>query len=182
MAHKLLMEEDHFKSKILPDKAKKLAAKLYYSLRPLMAAHDQSTLGFCPTDLFLDTLLCSLELKSKLLLSGKTFKLVYFYPGDTFDPENMMQDGDTSEHLMQMKGGRKKGLSIKGGTGPSKEVKLCIFPALYMEPNGPRGFGLGLGTVANLDRWLVGYDNIHAGSSAGDLQELVLVVKAVVLV
>ena len=129
--------------------------------------------------MFYEGLTCSLELKADLLLSSKTYKLVFFKPGDSFQPEKMVRDGDIGHGLIPRKaGGRTKPVENYDANGMAN-IKLCLFPALYAGPAGKpeerRGFG------RRVDQCVVQHRNFIGQDDEVGAQELVLVAKAVVL-
>ena len=118
------MSQDYFEHHILQPTAKTLSDKLCNALGRLISPNDQTMAGAEPDGLFpapaeaahsshstttttttttdenpvakvfTEAFVRALRLKQGLLLSRSKYKLVFFRPGDVFDPDTMMREGD----------------------------------------------------------------------------------------
>lgn len=124
---------------------------------------------------FQESFIYALSLKARLILGDKHYHLVYFRPGNPFDPETMNRDGWTYDGYT-----KKAGLSTSQGPGNGLTVKLCLFPALYSYPIMEKtdhcipDFGF--------ERCTVSYDIFKPGEPLYESGRPRLVVKAVVLI
>jgi len=183
LAHESLVATPYFRSRVIPDKARALASRFFNGLLPLLSADCRFAAGdYGLSEVFEQAFARSLALKARLLLSGGKYKLVYCFPGDVFDPQTMMRDGDTKDQFIP-RGELGKGGPLAGQpeAGPGAAVRLCLFPALYLESDGRSAQAKGAG--ARAERCVIDYHNVVAAELKEDASVgSVLVVKAVVLV
>lgn len=131
-------------------------------------------------EIFVPAFELALKLKSKLLLSKTRYKLVFYKPGDLFDPESMTRDGDgVTEEVMSKYSRGIPGLLKRGTAENQSEIRLCIFPALYsgLEDGGENNLDA---ETDSIDRCIVNSSQLMEDGSSVGLQEFDLVVKAVV--
>ncbi len=120
----------------------------------------------------------ALKFKRSSVLSGKKYKLVFFAPGDRFNPDTMTRKGDgwsafVPERVRRMK--KPKGWPKDLVIATESTIKLCIFPGLYSKPDRElRQDGVGVA----VNSCLIDCDNFVRDESDG----FTLVAKAVVLV
>jgi len=126
--------------------------------------------------IFTEPILRALKLKANLALSPQTsYKLVFPHPGEIFDPDTMIRNGESQT--------RKKTRQTRPEEGSGeKRVKLCLFPALYegkkdavLPPEKEYGVGV------NVRNCLVNCDNFVKASEGMGTEGFGVVVKAVVL-
>ncbi|KAK4120041.1 hypothetical protein N657DRAFT_636917 [Parathielavia appendiculata] len=143
LAYKSVTSEKYFLFHILQTTAKNLAIKLSSALAHLISPNDDTIIGASEKDhdenpvasLFTETFIRALKLKQELALSGSKYRLVFFQPGELFNPDIMFRDGDGDSAFVPMgvlarkqatKGWPRR-LSVEKGA----RIKLCLFPALY---------------------------------------------------
>lgn len=199
LACKSVMSERYFQSHILPTTAGGLSERFCSALAHLISPNDQTMVGAEPEGLFpaeadashtenavatvfAEAFARALKLKQGLVLSRNKYKLVFFRPGDVFDPDTMMRDGDGYSAFTPARalGKKWKGWPRQRQAGDSSSIKLCLFPALYSSPEeGLTGdYGIGV-SVKNC---LVDCGNfVTDGADSGE-DVFSLVVKGVVLV
>ncbi|KEZ39239.1 hypothetical protein SAPIO_CDS9910 [Scedosporium apiospermum] len=132
-------------------------------------------------EIFVPAFELALKLKSKLLLSKTRYKLVFYKPGDLFDPESMTRDGDgVTEEVMSKYSRGSLGLLKRGTAENQSEIRLCIFPALYsgLEHGGENNLDA---ETDSIDRCIVNSSQLMEDGSSVGLQEFDLVVKAVAM-
>jgi hypothetical protein len=197
------MAEAYYQSHILEHTAKTLSGKFSRALAHLLSPNDQTMAGAAPDRLFpaesspshteeenpsavarvfTEAFVRALKLKQELLLSRSQYKLVFFGPGEMFDPDRMMRDGEGYRAFAPGRDWpRQRTQAKEDGGGLERRVKLCLFPALYArgEKELPGEYGVGV-SVRNC---LVDCDNFITGD-ANDVVDgmFSLVVKGVVLV
>ncbi|KAB5583301.1 hypothetical protein GE09DRAFT_296074 [Coniochaeta sp. 2T2.1] len=161
LACESLMSESYFLSHVVLEKAKSLAGQLADALAcfippkdrtPLSLEYDppgHETTGRNPAaDDFIPGLVRALELKAKLILSRKRYKVVFFVSGDKFDPEAMVRDTDTRSNSIPRRKRNRMGLFKRHETDNEPPVRLCLFPALYSKEEEEHDTG-----EATLMRW-----------------------------
>jgi len=127
--------------------------------------------------IFTEPILRALKLKANLVLSPQTrYKLVFPHPGEIFDTDTMIRNGES-----QTRGSAasKTRPTRPEGSG-EKRVKLCLFPGLYEGKDvvlPEREYGVGV----NVKNCLVSCDNFVKASEEMETEGFVVVVKAVVL-
>ncbi|KAH6842479.1 hypothetical protein B0I37DRAFT_382019 [Chaetomium sp. MPI-CAGE-AT-0009] len=204
LAYKSVISEQYFVSHILQSSAKSLANKLYNALAHFISPNDDTMIGAEPEDgsvalaeeahlshienpvasLFTEALVRALALKQELALSRTKYRLVFFQPGDLFNAENMIADGDGDSAFIPIralgKDARKawpRSRHMENGT----RIKLCLFPALYSKRREEvtAEFGIGVDVrncVVDCDNFITD-DQTDVGDGSFSL-----VVKGVVLV
>ena len=123
----------------------------------------------------------ALQLKQNLALSRSKYKLVFFVPGDRFDPDTMTRDGDgESAFVPERVKRRHHGWPRLPAVAADSTVKLCLFPALYSKPERELTYDSGSGVA--LKDCLVKSGNFVRGNADMGLDGFDLLVRAVVLV
>jgi hypothetical protein len=131
--------------------------------------------------LFSEAFVRALTLKQQLVLSRNKYKLVFFRPGDRFDRDAMIGDGDGYSAFVPERVKRKmNGWPRQRRVANDSRIKLCLFPALYARAEGEltQDYGVGV-TVKNC---LVECDNFVRDRTDVRVEGFTLVVKGVVLV
>lgn len=196
------MSEAHFTSHILQDAATTLSEIFCTALTPLVSPNNQTIVGAEPyspsspeeedqllkrqpespvSELFAEAFVRALTLKQQLVLSRNKYKLVFFSPGDRFDPDTMIGDGDGYSAFVPERVKRKmNGWPRQHPVADDSRIKLCLFPALYSRAEGEltQEYGVGV-TVKNC---LVECDNFVRDRTDVQVEGFTLVVKGVVLV
>ena len=177
LAHQSLITGAHFQNHTLTEAAGATAADLCDSIGHLISQED-STLGEGSSqailvDLFTQAILRALDLKAKLLLSRRKYRLVFFKPGESFRADTMIWSGDAQEQFTLIR--KSKGLGSKGNMASGVSIRLCSFPALYsvLEEGGDPLSGVE-GSTADYRNFVTPGTSVSHGDS--------LVVRAVVLV
>lgn len=197
LAYKSVISEGYFVSRILQTSAKSLANKLSNALAHLISPNDDTMIGAELEDgslssvenpvanLFTEAFVRALTLKQELVLLKTKYRLVFFQPGDLFNADTMIRDGDGDSAFVPTRALGKE--ARKDWPRPrhmekNSRIKLCLFPALYSkrkeEPTTAE-FGIGV----DVRNCLVDCDNFITDSQTdvGD-GSFSLVVKGVVLV
>ncbi|KAK4240613.1 hypothetical protein C8A03DRAFT_31320 [Achaetomium macrosporum] len=212
LACKSVMSEAYYQTHILQASAKTLSTKFSSALAHLLSPNDQTTAGAEPDGLFPshcssgssssshhteenpvakvfnEAFARALTLKQDLVvLSRSTYKLVFFRPGDVFDPHTMMRDGEGYRAFAPARArAREKKVAEdlrdqRRAEGEGSRVKICLFPALYSRPERElTGDDYGVG--ACVTNCLVDCDNFVADEPDTGEGMFSLVVKGVVLV
>ncbi|GAB1316044.1 hypothetical protein MFIFM68171_06254 [Madurella fahalii] len=199
LACKSVMSGGYFKSHILQTTAKILSDQFCNALAHLILPNDQTMVGAEPDGLFpadghpshaenpvakvfTEAFVRALKLKQGLVLSRSKSKLVFFGPGDVFDPDTMIRDGDGYSAFVPPRalGKKFKGWPRQRQAEENSSIKLCLFPALYSRPEGEltKDYGIGV-SVRNC---LVDCDNFVTDDADVGKGGFSLVVKGVVLV
>ncbi|KAL2131320.1 hypothetical protein VTI74DRAFT_5259 [Chaetomium olivicolor] len=199
LACKSVMSEAYYKSHILQTTAKMLSSKFSRALAHLISPNDQTMVGaeldglFPAEDqsshtedpvakVFADAFVRALKLKQSLVLSRSKYKLVFFSPGDMFDSDTMIRDGEGYRAFAPARalGKNLRDWRRQRQVEENLRIKLCLFPALYSRPEGDltRDYGVGV-SVRNC---LVDCDNFVTDGTDIRKGALSLVVKGVVLV
>ena len=169
--------------------AKTLAGQLADALACFMPPKDRQTPpsleydapGYNPAaEDFIPGLVRALELKAKLILSRKSYKVVFFVSGDKFDPGAMVRDTDTRSNSIPRRKRNRMGLYKPQETDPKATVRLCLFPALYSKEaeDHDKGEGIGVG----ISDCLVNCANVSVSGADAMDGSYKVVVKAVVSV
>ncbi len=134
------------------------------------------------SDFFFETFIRAITLKQSLVLSRTKYQLVFFRPGDRFDPEIMLRDGEgyiafNTGPPRQKRDGWPRPRPVADGTC----IKLCLFPALYARgENGLETQDRGLGVTVR--DCLVECDNFVRDCPDIPGEGFALVFKGIVLV
>lgn len=146
------MSETYFTSHIFQDAATVTSAAFCEVLTPLVPPNDVSMSDTAPIaqflpehegkttrqpgvslpELFSEAIVRSLTLKQNLTLSRTKYQLVFFRPGQQFDPQSMIRDGEgySAFDPAQMRGKRNSWPGLKP-LADGARISLCVFPALY---------------------------------------------------
>ncbi|KAK3292017.1 uncharacterized protein B0H64DRAFT_408729 [Chaetomium fimeti] len=204
LAYKSVISEGYFVSHILQTSAKSLANKLYNALAHLISPNDDTMIGAEPeggsvfpaeeahssnierpvASLFTEAFTRALTLKRELALLKTKYKLVFFRPGDLFNTDTMIRDGDGDSAFVPK---RALGKEVrKDWPRPrymekNSRIKLCLFPALYSRRKEELTAEFGIGV--DVQNCLVDCDSFIADDQVdvGD-GSFSLVAKGVVLV
>lgn len=182
------MSESYFLSHFVLEDAKTLAGQLADALACFIPPKEQTPLSIeydtpghnAAADDFIPGLVRALELKAKLILSRKKYKVVFFVSGDRFDPEAMVRDTDTRSNLIPSRKRNRMGLSTRQETDNEAPVRLCLFPALYSKDEEDHDIGEGIGV--GISDCLVNYANFTVSDADAIDGTYKVVVKAVVSV
>ncbi len=134
------------------------------------------------SDFFSETFIRAMTLKQSLVLSRTKYQLVFFRPGDRFDAEIMLRDGEGYSAFNTGSPRQKRhGWPRPRPVADRTCIKLCLFPALYAR--GEHGletqdWGLGV-TVRDC---LVECDNFVRDCPDIPGEGFALVFKGIVLV
>ncbi|KAL2022213.1 hypothetical protein VTK56DRAFT_5823 [Thermocarpiscus australiensis] len=205
LAYKSVISEEYFVSHILQTSAKSLANQLYNALAHLISPNDDTMIGNTEPDdgslfpatepppsypehpvasLFTEAFVRALTLKQELVLSKAKYRLVFFQPGNLFNADIMIRDGDGDSAFVPMsalgKEARKNWPKPRHVEKESR-IKLCLFPALYSrrKEEVTAAFGIGVDVrncLVDCDNFITG-DQVDVGDGSFSL-----VVKGVVLV
>lgn len=139
-----------------------------------LASEDSASETSVPSiiDAFQSTFIKAFLLKSKLVLCHGKFRIVFIYPGASFDPILMKPDGWTYD------GFAPRGAGIPHETESAGPVKICLFPAVYALPSSPTD---DLTEPLSIDS-VLNYDNFIKDELVVNLDEAILVAKAIVLI
>lgn len=199
-----MISEGYFVSYVLPTTAKRLANELYIALSHLISPNNDTMIGIEPEDgslfpaeeahspdvenpvagLFTEAVTRALTLKRELVLLKTKYRLVFFRPGDLFNADVMIRDGDGDSAFVPK---RALGKDLRmdwprpRSVGKNSRIKLCLFPALYSRRKAELTAEFGVGV--DVRDCLVDYDNFIADDQI-DLGDgsFSLVAKGVVLV
>lgn len=126
---------------------------------------------------FTEHILRALKLKANLVLSLQTkYRLVFPHPGEIFDANTMIRNGESQ--MPKSTASKTRPIGPEGSG--EKRVKLCLFPGLYerkQEVLPESEYGLGV----NERNCLVDSDNFVKASEGVEMEGFGVVVKAVVL-
>ncbi|OCL14978.1 hypothetical protein AOQ84DRAFT_420473 [Glonium stellatum] len=181
-AHYSLINENHFQTEIIPERAEELAIRLSQTLTPFYPHASMSPLpdGFYTwgqteedhqqrrykvINLFEN----ALKLKADLILKAQEYELVTPVPGTVFDAMSMRVDWELDIDVKSYPGGRPR-------------IQLCLFPALFSYDNNSQAAGKE-GTSAmdtDLPRMTVQYRNFSQRSQ-DERRGAKLISKAVVI-
>ncbi|KAL2193642.1 hypothetical protein P885DRAFT_63838 [Corynascus similis CBS 632.67] len=205
LAYKSVISEEYFTSHILQDTAKSLSGKLYEALAHLISPKVDTLIGADLGDgnLFAEKELCSpntenpvanflteaivraLELKQELVLSRSKYKLVFFNPGDVFDPQTMIKDGGEESAFIPIRTLIKKARKDCLGQRHKDEntrIKLCLLPTLYSKPK--KNLTADFGVDVNVGNCLLDCANFITNGDQMGMEDgsFSLIVKGLVLV
>jgi hypothetical protein len=185
------MSESYFLSHVVLEHAKSFAGQLADALACFIPPKDQTPLSpeYDPSghdttrrntaaEYFIAGLVRALELKAKLVLSRKRYKLVFFASGDKFDPEAMVRDTDTRSNSIPKRKRNRMGLPKRQEPDNEAPVRLCLFPALYSKEEEEHGKGEEIGV--GISDCLVNCANITVSDADAIDRSYKVVVKAVV--
>lgn len=186
LAHNSLLSQHHIQNEVLPRISGDLALNLWDTLSPLLSDNDgdvpQSraaneeedefslTQDKSVVEVFPEIFSEALKLKGKLMVSGKQFQWRFFRPGMTFDDRTM--EKSSRDYDSYPARGKKP-------TTHSRQVKLCLFPALFSHSKTATDDG-GLGGL-ELEQCMVNHQNFRDAADESQ-QSDVMVSKAIVYV
>ncbi|KAI8624104.1 hypothetical protein F5Y19DRAFT_338806 [Xylariaceae sp. FL1651] len=191
LAWKSLMSDQYFESQVIPTKAQVLADQVYYLIEPILDPAIDNLTQFGPecqpipannpesdivnqaysarSELFEETFIRALQLKSKLFLSDKRYQWVFFKPDSAFNFKVMDLVDSTCDTFGPSQNKYRKVPRVEKGA----KIRLCLFPALYISTS----------TESHESRQGdISWEDPQLPETLAEVQGLELVSRAVVLV
>ncbi|KAK8087696.1 hypothetical protein PG997_002657 [Apiospora hydei] len=151
LAYKSLTSQPHFDAHLIAGRARTLSEHICHVLAPVLfrgsepepprnvdgseaaAAYVVSSDAMTPPDLLEDAVQSALQLAAKLYLTDRWCRWRFAQPGCRFDARTMRVDVRQAAAVHSSSGGSME---------DEPRVRLCVFPALYMNktPKGPRTY------------------------------------------